>query len=419
MPKLVPELSDAAVRRLRHRGKKSAVYAVGGVVGLLLVCKPPPVGQDIGARSWILRAKVGDKRRDLGLGGYPDVTLSQARQRARETKEKIWQGIDPVAERKSLKSALVAEQAKAVTFSDLSREYIQKKSKEFKTAKQVQKLSSHLESYACPFIGRMVVGDIERAHIVRMLEPIWETKNETAARVRLHTERILDLAGVKGLRAGDNPARWKGNLDLTFPARKKVAKTQHYAALPVDDLPEFWQKLKGETSIGAKALQLLILTAARSGEARGATWDEFNLKKRVWIIPGERTKSGKVHTVPLTDETIRLLKTMPKLGDYLFTGPKGKPIADVVISRAPKVIGYDVTAHGFRATFRTWTQEHTAYPEEVCELALGHVNSDATRAAYARGELIDKRRHLMADWERFILKGHLKNNKVVNIGGRQ
>lgn len=438
MPKVAKELSDAAVRKLQHGTVKGdpkvrpelrkskpgdpcvAFHAVGGVSGLLLVCKPPSDGQEIGPRSWILRTKVGNKRRDIGLGGYPDVTLSQARQRARDAKDKIRAGVDPVAERKALRSALAAEQAKQVTFADVAREYVTKKGREFKTAKQVQKLTGHLKSYAYPHLGRLVVGDIERAHIVKMLEPIWETKNETASRVRLHVERILDLAGVKGLRTGDNPARWKGNLDLTFPARAKVATAKHYNALPVDDMPEFWRKLKGEQSIGAKALQLIILTAARSGEARGATWDEIDLEAKLWTIPADRMKGGKKHVVPLPGAAVSLLESLPRLGPHVFTGPRGKPITDVVISRAPKTIGYDVTAHGFRATFRTWIQEHTAYPEEVAELALAHVNSDATRAAYARGELVDKRRLLMNEWEKFILNGHTKqDDKVVNIGGRK
>jgi integrase len=402
MPKSVPELSDAVVRRLRHRGAKAAVYAVGGVSGLLLVCKPPVrAGEAIGARSWILRVMMGSKRRDIGLGGYPTVTLAQARHRAREARETIWQGSDPIADRKARKSLLAAEQAKQVTFAELAREYIDKKSAEFKSAKQVQKLTSHLETYAFPHLEKMVVGDIERAHVVKMLEPIWAVKNETASRVRLHVERILDLAGVKGLRTGDNPARWKGNLALSFPARAKVATVEHYKALPVADMPEFWRNLKAAESLGAKVLQFIILTASRSGEARGATWDEVNLKAKLWTIPASRMKGGREHKVPLSDPAIALLESLPRLGPHIFTGPRNKPISDVVISRMPKNLGQDVTTHGFRATFRTWVQEHTAYPEDVAELSLAHVNSDATRAAYARGELVEKRRLLMADWAKF------------------
>ncbi len=436
MPKKAPELSDVAVRNLRHGHIKGdpkvapekrkhkvgdpcpAFHPVGGVAGLLLVCRPPADGQEVGPRSWVLRVKIGDKRRDIGLGGYPDVTLSQARQKARTVKEKISQGIDPVAEKKALRSALAAEQAKLVTFSGVANEYIHKKSREFKTAKQVQKLVGQLEAYAFPHIGHMVVADIERAHIVRMLDPIWSTKTETASRVRLHVERILDLAGVKGLRTGDNPARWKGNLDLSFAKRDKVSKVEHYRSLPVADMPEFWQKIQVLDTMSAKALQFIILTAARSGEVRGATWDEVDLSTKLWTIPAERIKGGKKHVVPLPDAAVALLESLPRLSQYLFTGARGGQITDATISKAPKRIGYDVTAHGFRATFRTWTQEYTAYPEEVCELALAHVNSDATRAAYARGELVGKRRLLMADWAKFCREGLPKGATVANIGGR-
>lgn len=420
MPKLVPEMSDAAVRRLRHRGDKAAVYAVGGVAGLLLVCKPPVEGQEIGARSWILRATIGGKRRDIGLGGYPTVTLSMARTLAREARDKIRQGIDPIAERKALRSALSAEQAKAITFRQVAEEYIAKKSAEFKSAKQVYKLTQQLATYAYPHIGSLVVSDIERAHIVKMLEPIWSTKHETAYRVRLHVERVLDLAGVKGLRKGDNPARWKGNLELSFAAGHKVAPRKHHNALPVDDMPDFWRNLSAVDTQAANVLRFTILTAARPSEARGVRWDEIDLKAKLWIVPPERMKGGRQHKVPLTSEAIKLVKAQPHLNDYVFPSPSGNPLSDVAVSKLPKALGHDVTAHGFRAVFRTWAQEHTAYVEEVAELALAHVNSDKTRVAYARSELVDQRRQLMRDWERFILKGHAKRSgKVVSIGGRQ
>lgn len=420
MPKLVPEMSDAAVRRLRHRGGKAAVYAVGGVAGLLLVCKPPVEGQEIGARSWILRTTIGGKRRDIGLGGYPTVTLSMARTLAREARDKIRQGVDPIAERKALRSALSAAQSKAITFRQVAEEYIAKKAAEYKGPKQTYKLTQQLTTYAYPHIGNLVVSDIERAHIVKMLEPIWSTKHETAYRVRLHVERVLDLAGVKGLRKGDNPARWKGNLELSFAAGHKVAPRQHHNALPIDDMPAFWRDLFAVDTQAANVLRFLILTAARPGEARGVCWAELDLKAKLWIVPPERMKGGRQHKVPLTTEAIKLVRAQPRLNEYVFPGPNGNPLSDVAVSKLPKGLGHDVTAHGFRAVFRTWAQEHTAYPEEVAELALAHVNSDRTRVAYARSELVDQRRQLMRDWERFILNGHTKRGgKVVSIGGRK
>lgn len=420
MARVVPEMSDAAVRRLRDRDGKAAVYAVGGVPGLLLVCKPPVNANALGSRSWVLRVVVGGKRRDIGLGGYPGVTLSQARQQARDYREQIRQGIDPLAERKSRQSALIAQQAKAVTFDEVAREYLAKKSAEYKPgSRQAQRLAGHIE-YAAATIGKMTVADIDRAHIVKILEPIWKTKNETASRVRLHTERILDLAGVKGLRSGDNPARWRGNLDLTFPARARVGKAESHRALPVNEMTSFWQTLSAAETVSAKALQFLILTAARSGEARGARWDEIDLTAKLWTIPAERMKAGREHKIPLSNTAVELLESMPRLDEYAFTGPRGKPLSDVAVAKALRVAGSDATVHGFRATFRTWAQKFTAFPDEVCELALAHVNTDATRAAYARSELLDKRRLLMNEWERFILHGHpVKSETVVSIGGRK
>lgn len=399
-------LTDVECRRLGP-GKHSA----GDVPGLMLRVTPA------GARSWVLRVVVAGRRRDMGLGGYPEIALAQARQRAREVRDSIWRGIDPVTERKAKKSALLAEQAQAVTFADLAKEYIEKKAREFKTAKQRQKLENQITYYAMPKIGRLVVSDITRAHVVAVLAPIWETKNETASRVRLHIERILDLAGAKGLRTGDNPARWKGNLELSFPARAKVAKTVHYAALPVADMPAFITKLAEIDTMAARTLHFAVLTAARSGEVRHAEWDEIDFDKALWTIPAERMKGGKIHRVPLSADALAVLESTPRLGQYLFTNTRGGPLTDAVVSTVPKKVGYPVTTHGMRATFRTWAQEFTSYPEEVVELCLAHVNSDATRAAYARSELIDKRRLLMDDWAQFCRHG-VPAGDVVPIRGR-
>ena len=409
MPSKVPEFSAVQVKRLAG---KPGFHAVGGVSGLYLNVS------DNRAASWILKKMVGKRRREMGLGGYPDVTLARARERAREYAELISQGVDPIAEKRARKSALVRSQATAVTFRQVAADYIVKKSKELKTAKGVQKLTSHMQTYVYPFIGNMVVADIERANIIALLKPIWETKTETATRVRSNVERILDMAGAEGLRTGDNPARWKGNLELSLPKPSKVSKVEHYKALPYPELPKFMRELKAKTTIGAKALQFLILTAGRSGEVRGATWKEIDIAKKVWTIPGERMKGGKQHTVPLSTAAVDLLKSLPRDYDHIFPAVRGGTLSDMTLAKVPRYMGHDVTAHGFRATFRTWAQECTSYPDEVCELALAHVNSDSTRAAYARSELIDKRRLLMADWERYCYKGK-PAGKVVPMRGRK
>jgi integrase len=402
MPKKAKELSDAQVRRL---AKQAGFHAVGGVAGLHLQVKPP-------AASWVLKKKVGSRRREYGLGGYPDTTLSRAREKSREYVESLNEGIDPLVQKAARKSALLVSQAKQRTFSDVAAQFITKKSKEYKTAIQTDKLKHRIETYAYPYIGNMIVGDIDRTNIIKMLKPIWETKTETATRVRANVERILDLAGVEGLRTGDNPARWKGNLELTLPLPSKVSKVEHFKALPLQDMRVFMQKLIAQDWMGAKALRFGILTAARSGEIRAAKWDEINLGAKVWTVPAERMKGGRVHKVPLCADVVVLLKSLPRDSEYIFHNTKGGKLSDVTISKVPKRIGYDVTAHGFRATFRTWAQEHTSYHEEVPELALAHINSDRTRAAYARSELLDKRRDLMDDWEHFCYHG-LKKGEVV------
>ncbi|MEM8491312.1 MAG: integrase arm-type DNA-binding domain-containing protein [Pseudomonadota bacterium] len=415
MPKLAPELTDSAVRRLKWATVKSGpnkgrpcpkLHAVGGVGGLYLQCSPPTTPKSkTFARSWLLKTPVGNDRPELGLGPYPEITLSEARNKAREIKAMVREGIDPRVERRRKRSALLREQSKSVTFRELSARYIKKKSKDFKTAKQTQKLTSHLETYAYPFLGALIVGDIERSHIVSMLQPIWETKNETAKRVRMTVERILDLGGVEGLRGGDNPARWTGNLELTFPKPDKVAKVQHLAAMDVDTLPSFMAQLKQKQTMGAYALQFGILTAARSGEIRGAIWDEIDLQARTWTIHADRMKNNRTHTVPLCTDAVAILKALPRDNDLVFPAPRGGQMSDMTLTKVIRDMGHRVTQHGFRATFRTWAQERTNYAEEVCELALAHVNSDKTRAAYARSELLDKRRRLMNEWQKFCRKG--------------
>ena len=414
MPRIARELSDAAVRRMKWTTTKSgpnagkpraALHPVGGVSGLHLYCRAPAPGADTAGRSWVLRVQVGAKRRDIGLGPYPEVTLSEARQRARETKAKIRQGIDPAAERRALKSALIAAQAQDVTFAEVAQRFYEKKARELKTATQATRLRTRLDSYAIPALGHLLVRDIDRAHIIECLRPIWETKTETAQRVRIYVERILDIAHAEGLRSGENPARWKGNLELSLPKPGTITRVQHLKALPYAEMPAFWASLKALDTPSSKTLQFIILTASRSGEARKATWEEVDLQARVWTVPATRMKGGRAHKVPLCPAALALLTSLPNREGHLFISVRGNPLSDAYLSKVPKLLGHDVTAHGFRSTFRTWAQECTRVADEVAELALAHVGTDATRAAYARGELLEKRRKLMSDWQRYC-EGH-------------
>ncbi|MGJ8682628.1 tyrosine-type recombinase/integrase [Paraglaciecola sp.] len=409
MPKITKELSDRAVRSLAYRINKTgkpikALYAVGGVSGLMLQCSAPVNDNKVFARSWILRTVVGEKRKDIGLGGYPEISLSNARVMARHKKQLVRDGMDPVAEKRKLKQKLIDEQSSAITFHDIANEYIEKQSKELKTHTQVKKLQSRLNTYVIPHIGNMIIHDIKRSHILKMIthENLWFDKTETATRVLNATGKILDIATVKGLREGTNPAQWRGNLELTLPKPSKIAKVVHYKALPYKEITVFLSKLKSQEWLSARALELVIYTACRNSEVRKAEWSEFDLENALWTIPAERMKAGKEHKVPLCDSAVKLVKGLIRDSEYLFSNSKGNPLTDASISKAPKRIGYDVTAHGFRSSFKDWSTECTSYPDEVSELALAHVNNDKTRAAYARSQLIDKRRLMMDDWDNYV-----------------
>lgn len=393
MPKKAKELSAAEVRRLTKPG----LHAVGGVAGLLLNVKPT------GARSWILRVKVGSKRRDIGLGGFPDVPLSSARDRAREAREKIWTGVDPVAERRAAQHALRAAQVKELTFTQAAKQCHDAKRHEYRSEKHRKDWISSLERHALPVIGDLPVAAVDLAHVLRVLEPIWLTRTETATRVRQRLETVLTWATVGGYRKGENPARWRGNLDAVLPKPNKVRKVTHLAALPYQEVPAFMADLRKREGMGARALEFAILTAARSGEVRKSKWEEFDLAGKVWTIPAERMKANKVHRVPLSADAVRLLENLPRIhgSEYVFTAARGGPVSDMTLSAVCKRMEVEAVPHGFRSSFKDWARTSTAYPDEVSELALAHVSTDATRAAYARDELLPQRARLMRDWGKF------------------
>lgn len=418
MPKKVRELSATEVKRLKHSISKTTgkpyngLHPVGGVAGLLMQVTPT------GAKSWIYRTTVGGKRRNIGLGGFPDVTLAGAREKAREYRELIERGIDPVEQRQAARQSLIAERNKTLTFDDAARQFLAVKSREFKNPKHVQQWENTLSTYANPVIGKMAVSDIQLPHVVQVLEPIWHTKTETAGRVRGRIEKVLAWATVSGFRTGDNPARLKDNVDLALGKPSKIKKAKHFTALPYAELPDFMAELSKRPAVSARALEFAILTAARSGEVRGATWDEIDLDAAVWTIPADRMKAGKPHKVPLCPDAVDILREIPRFegSEFIFTAPRGGKFSDVALTALLKRMDIKATAHGFRSTFKDWAREQTAYADEVSELALAHVNSDATRAAYARSELIDKRRLLMQEWANFCRNGKQVSGRVAAIG---
>lgn len=390
MPKKAKEMTAIEVKRICTPGR----HAVGGVPGLLLVVK------DTGAKSWILRTTVGNKRRNIGLGGYPEISLAIARDKARSTKDLIERGIDPVEKRKARRKALIKSNLSAMTFAKAATQCHNNKAQEFKSEKHSKDWISSVNRYAIPLIGDLPVDEIELTHILAVLEPIWAEKTETATRLRQRLENILNWATVSGYRSGDNPARWRGHLDAVLPKPSKIRKKTHFPALPWQDIGTFMKALRKRSGMAARALEFAILTAARSGEIRFATWDEIDLDGKVWTIPAERMKAGREHRVPLSEDTIRLLESLPRLegSPYVFPAARGGALSNMTISAVCRRMDVDAVPHGFRSTFRDWCSEATNYPREVAEMALAHTIENATEAAYRRGDLFMKRRRLMDAW---------------------
>lgn len=410
MPKKAKELSAAEVRRL----SKPGLHAVGGVSGLLLQVTAT------GARSWILRAIVGGKRRDIGLGGFPDVPLAKAREKARDRREQIEAGIDPIEQRRAARTALAAQQAKSIDFDECARRFLKSKSREFRNPKHKAQWQSTLQAYASPVIGRLPVDAVTLPHVLQILQPIWTEKTETASRLRGRIESVLSWATVSGFRAGDNPARWKGNLDAILPKPGKLRKVRHHRALPWQEAPAFMQALRKREGIAAKALEFTILTAARSGEVRGATWEEIDLEAKLWTIPAERMKAQREHVVPLTPDAVKLLKALPRFDNspFVFPAPRGGMLSDMGLTAVMRRMKVDAVPHGFRSTFRDWCSESTSYPREVAEKALAHVIPNAVERAYRRGDLLTKRTRLMQEWARF-LKSPAKAGEVIPMRSKK
>jgi integrase len=393
MPKVAKELSAVEVRRLTE---KPGYHAVGGVAGLLLAAQPSL------AASWILRVRVGGKRRDIGLGSFPEVSLARARERAREDRDLIRQGIDPIADRKAKHDALKAAQDGHLTFDLAAKRYLALKTKEFANVKHAAQWESTIRTYASPIIGRKAVADLTVHDMLAVLEPIWLTKTETAKRLRGRIEAVLAWATVAEFRVGENVARWTGNLDAVLPKPNKVRKVKHHKAVAIDDAPLVVAGIRQRDGIAARALEFLILTAARSGEVRGAIWGEIDLSKTEWTIPASRMKAKRAHKVPLTPDAVAILQALPRSGDTIFPGPRGGPLSDMTLAAVHKRMGLDATVHGWRSSFRDWTAERTNTPREISEAALAHSNKDRVEAAYLRTDHFEKRRVLMDQWAGFL-----------------
>ena len=387
-PMAIHKLKPVAVAKLGH-----GLHSDGG--GLYL-----NVGRG-GSRSWVLRFMLNGKAREMGLGSVNVIGLSEARQKAQEARKHLAAGVDPITARDATREAQRLEAAQAITFDECTDAFIASHRAGWKNPKHAQQWTNTLRTYASPVIGKMTVQSIDTPEVLTFLQPVWTTKTETAHRVRGRIEQILDWAKVMKYRTGENPARWRGHFDHLLPARGKVKKVRHHPALPYRELPAFMVQLRAMKSLSARALEFTILTAARTNETIRARWDEVDWKSKLWTIPAEIMKADRDHRVPLSDAAIAVLKSLPRQNDQIFPGgtrkaPHMSNMAMLVL--LARMGRDDLTVHGFRSTFKDWAREYTSYPNEVSEAALAHVIGDETEAAYARGDLFDKRRKLMNDW---------------------
>jgi len=376
-----------------------------------------------GSRGWIFRYALHGRTHDMGLGAYPEISLAAARKRAFEFRQMLAEGTDPLAERNAKRAAARVEDAKTITFDDCAKAYIAAHADGWRNAKHRQQWGNTLYTYVSPAFGKLPVRAIDTGLVMRALEPIWASKPETASRLRGRIESILSWAQVRGYRLGDNPARWRGHLDHLLPARSKVRKVEHHAALPYSEIGKFVNALGQQKGIASSALKFLILTAARPGEVLGATWSEIDLDGRIWVVPASRMKGGREHRIPLSDAAIAVLRDMQEIrrGDYVFEGARaGRPLSQMsLLMLLRRMNRGDVTAHGMRSCFRDWAAERTNYENHVVEMALAHAIPNGVEAAYRRGDLFDKRRRLMDDWAKFCATPGASDGKVLPIGGRR
>ena len=399
MGRPIHKLSDVQLKALA-KGQKRKLTGDGG--GLYFHVNPPH------GASWIFRYMLDGKARTMGLGPYSDIGLKDARERAAIQRRLKLDGVDPLTTRQRERQERRIEGVKTLTFKECAEGYIKAHGDTWKNPKHAAQWPATLGAYAYPVFGDLPVSTVDTGLVLKALEPIWKTRTETATRVRQRIEAVLDWAKVRGYRSGENPARWGGHLEYQLPARSKVSKVKHHAALPYGDIGEFMRALRLDSSVTAAALEFTILTAGRTGEVIGARWGEIDLEAKVWTVPAERMKAGRDHRVPLSDAAVAVLDRMKPLAPvgsapdgYVFPGVrKGKPLSNMTMLMALRRMGHDdLTVHGFRSTFRDWAGETASgFPHDVVEMALAHTVKNKVEAAYRRGDLLEPRRRLMSAW---------------------
>ena len=409
MPRLVDRLSARTAQTVKNPG----MYADGK--GLYL-----RIGLT-GSKSWVYRYQADGRRHDLGLGPYPDVSVAEARERASAQRRLRLDGEDPLTARRTGRHRASLEAAKAITFREAAEQYIRSHEAGWRNATHAAQWPASLSKYVYPTIGDLPVAGIDTGLVLRVLEPIWTTKAETASRIRGRIESVLDWTMAREYRSGENPARWRGHLQNLLPQPSKVRRVEHHAALPYQQMAKFMTELRQHDGSTALALQFAILTAARTGEVVGARWEEIDFGERLWTIPASRIKAGREHRVPLSDAAIAVLDRMRQVrrGDYVFPGrDSNSPVNTAGLFHTLRRLNWpDVTVHGFRSTFRDWAAERTNYPAEVAEMALAHTVGSAVEQAYRRSDLFDRRRRLMDDWARWCsTEAAEPSGTVVAIG---
>jgi integrase len=373
------------------------------------------------SKSWLLKFSLDKRAREMGIGSAFDFTLADARERRDALRKLIKLGIDPIEQRRADEKARELERAKAITFKEACARYIAANRSGWKNIKHAAQWEATLKTYAYPLIGALPVQSIDTALVMKVLDPIWSTKSETASRVRGRIEAVIDTAKARGEYVGENPARWKGHLETLLPKRSKVSKVKNHPALPYADLPAFMQELREREGIAASALEFQILTASRPGNALGARWTEFDRKAAVWTIAGDNMKGDKEHKVPLSDAALAVLDRMEKFrnGEFVFYSPgSGRPLSDAATGAVlDRMNRHDIVPHGFRSTFRDWAAER-GYPDAVAEAALAHTVSDAVIAAYKRTTFFELRKKMMDDWAAFATSDPARSADVIPMTSR-
>jgi integrase len=388
--KLTPE-------RAKQKSSKQGLHGDGGGLYLCVTSKS--------AASWVFRFMLKGRAREMGLGSYPEITLDGAREMASDARKVKAKGQDPIEVRAAGRASQALLGANALTFRQCAERYVAAQRENWTNSKHAAQWMASLKTHVMPILGALPVADVDRASVIRVLEPIWKTKMPTASRLRGRIEAVLDWAAAMEYRDGDNPARYKGPLQKIFPTRSKTRMVKHHPALPFAKLPAFIASLTDDNQLPILALQFTILTAARTGEVIGAKWNEVDFDKAIWTVPASRMKGRREHRVPLSKPALTLLRKLRELPngrDYVFPGKPKRPIGELAMIKTLHRLGHDnFTVHGFRSTFRDWVEETTNYSGAVAEAALAHVVGDKVEAAYRRGDLFEKRRKLMASWATF------------------